>query len=211
MRFLTTVAAAVLLAGSAQAATITNGSFENGTFTTAPFDTLAAGDASITGWTIGGAGVDWIGSFWVASEGGRSIDLSALNAGSLSQTRSTIEGQSYKLTFDLAGNPTGAPILKIVAVSINGGAPTNFGFDPSGASNANMGWLSQTYNFTATSASSVLSFTSLAETASGPALDNVAIADVTAAVPEASTWAMLIAGFGIAGASLRRRRGAVVA
>jgi hypothetical protein len=39
----------------------------------------------------------------------------------------------------------------------------------------------------------------------GPLLDNVSLA-VTASVPESSTWGMMIAGFGIAGATLRRRR-----
>jgi choice-of-anchor C domain-containing protein len=209
MRLLLAASAlALAFAGSAQAATITNGSFEQGTFTSDAFDTLAAGNTNITGWTIGGAGVDWIGSHWDASEGSRNVDMSALSAGSLSQTLSTTIGQSYKLTFDLAGNPDGAPIPKLLDVAINGGTPTTFAFDTTGKSRiGNMGWLSQTYFFTATSASSVLSFTSLANTPSGPALDNVAIA----AVPEASTWAMMIAGFGLAGASLRRRRVAAAA
>jgi hypothetical protein len=41
----------------------------------------------------------------------------------------------------------------------------------------------------------------------GPLLDNVVLS--TGAVPEPATWAMMIAGFGIAGASLRRRKSAV--
>jgi choice-of-anchor C domain-containing protein len=209
MRLLLTAAVVALgFAGSAQAATIVNGSFETGTFTGGAFDTLGAGNTNITGWTIGGAGVDWIGSHWQASNGNRSVDMSALSAGSLSQTLLTTIGQSYKLTFDLSGNPDGAPFPKQLNVAINGGTPTTFAFDTAGRSRPNnMGWLGQTYFFTATSASSVLSFTSLANTPSGPALDNVQIA----AVPEAGTWAMMIAGFGLAGASLRRRRTAVAA
>ncbi|WP_296594940.1 laminin B domain-containing protein [Phenylobacterium sp.] len=37
-------------------------------------------------------------------------------------------------------------------------------------------------------------------------LDNVALADAAAAVPEPATWAMMILGFGAAGTMMRRRR-----
>jgi hypothetical protein len=36
--------------------------------------------------------------------------------------------------------------------------------------------------------------------------DNVTLSDGAAAVPEAATWAMMVAGFGLTGAKLRRRR-----
>ncbi len=205
MRKIIVFTALALMATASQAVTIVNGSFEAGTFTGAPFDTLAAGNTSITGWSIGGAGVDWIGSYWQASQGNRSIDLSALSAGSLSQSIATVIGQRYSVSFDLAGNPTGSPLLKQVVVTINGGDASTFDFTTGATSTANMGWVGNTYNFTATSTTSVLKFTSLANTASGPALDNVSIS----AVPEASTWAMLIAGFGMVGVSARRRRRSV--
>ncbi len=207
MRVIIATAAALLLSGAAQAATIVNGGFESGSFSGAGFDTLNAGDSNITGWTIGGAGIDWIGNYWQPSEGSRSIDLSALDAGSLSQSITTVIGQRYAVNFDLAGNPDGGPLLKQVVVAVNGGQSGTFDFTTGATSRGSMGWLGQVYRFTATSTSSVLSFTSLVGTPSGPALDNVSIA----AVPEASTWVMLIAGFGLVGVASRRSRAATAA
>lgn len=42
-----------------------------------------------------------------------------------------------------------------------------------------------------------------------PELDLIRVAGLGAAVPEPTTWALMIAGFGLAGAGLRRRRAAV--
>ena len=203
------IAAAVigLMATASQAVTIVNGSFENGTFTAAPFDTLAGGDSSITGWTIGDAGVDWIGSYWQASDGNRSLDLSAVSGGSVSQAITTEIGKTYRVSFDLAGNPDGGPYPKQLLVTVDGVDPGNYSFLTGSTSRLNMGWVGKTYRFTATSTSSLLKFTSLANTPSGPALDNVSIS----AVPEASTWVMLVAGFGLVGFTARRRRHTVAA
>src|SRR5688572_18224503 len=102
MKILGLLAGAALLLGaqSAYAVTITNGGFESGTNPGA-FTTVAAGGTNITGWTVGGNGVDYIGTYWTASEGGRSIDLSALNAGSVSQVLNGLTiGQEYTVTFD---------------------------------------------------------------------------------------------------------------
>lgn len=203
MRIFATCAAALLMSGSAQALTIVNGSFELGTFTGASFDTLAAGNANITGWTIGGAGVDWIGNYWQAAVGNRSIDLSALSAGSLSQSIATEVGKRYVVTFAMAGNPDGGPNPKIMNVSANGAGVAPYSFTTGATTRPNMGWVDFSYSFIANSATTTLAFTSTATTPSGPALDNVRIS----VVPEASTWAMLIAGFGLVGAASRRRRG----
>ena len=66
--------------------------------------------------------------------------------------------------------------------------------------------LFQTYtgSFIASGPASTVSFTN-SSFADGTdvALDNVT---VTSDVPEASTWAMMIAGFGLVGAATRRRR-----
>ncbi len=46
---------------------------------------------------------------------------------------------------------------------------------------------------------------------SGLAFDGIIVDGVNVGVPEPSTWAMLIAGFGLVGAAARRRRGAALA
>jgi choice-of-anchor C domain-containing protein len=207
----TAAAAAAILGASASnaAVAIVNGSFEDGSIDPGVFTTLNAGDTSITGWLVGGAGVDYIGSYWQASDGSRSVDLSALGAGTLSQilTGLTI-GETYQVSFDLAGNPDGGSSTK-VAVVTDGTTTTSYDFLQGSHSKAAMGWESHTFSFKATGANATLTFASDEDTAYGPALDNVSI--TSGAVPEPATWALMIVGFGAVGATLRsRRRQAIV-
>ncbi len=72
------------------------------------------------------------------------------------------------------------------------------------------GWMQQTFVFTAQSSSDVLSFLALGTPEGLPPfslLDGV----TATAVPEASTWVMLVAGFGLVGIAARRRNRAVAA
>ena len=152
----------------------TNGSFESG-IVPGVFTTLAAGDStSITDWTVTSGTIDYIGSYWTASDGVRSIDMSGNAAGAISQTFPTTTGAVYNVTFDMAGNPAGGPTVKHMEVDA-GGAPTLYTFDTTGMTLANMGWTPETFTFTATSANTTLRFTSLDHTAYGPALDNVVV------------------------------------
>src|SRR5258706_10464977 len=74
--------ASMSLAGSTFAVTgITNGSFEDGTPSANPFDTVLAGDPAIAPWTVDSGSIDWIGSYWPASDGLRSIDLNGFDTG----------------------------------------------------------------------------------------------------------------------------------
>ncbi len=71
------------------------------------------------------------------------------------------------------------------------------------------GWFLQTFRFTANDANPLLTFVANGTPSGQPPfalLDGVSVA-----VPEPSTWAMLIAGFGFVGAAARRRRMASVA
>ena len=133
MKLLGLIAGAALLLGaqSAYAVSITNGSFELGV-DPGSFSAQSAGSTDITGWDVGPAGVDYIGTYWTASDGTRSIDMSNLNAGSLSQSLSGLTiGQQYTVTFDMAGNPDGGPIVKQMDVSA-GGLTSTYIFDTTG-------------------------------------------------------------------------------
>lgn len=155
---------------------IVNGSFEEGP---APGQSspIASGQTSIVGWTIGGAGIDYVETYWQPSDTRRrSIDLNGVSAGSIEQPIKTIAGVTYKVTFALAGNPVRAPNLKTMAVTANGASAATYSFDVQGKSSSNMGWVDQDYTFTATAASTVLKFTSTTDGACGPAIDNVRIA-----------------------------------
>jgi choice-of-anchor C domain-containing protein len=180
------VVASLALAGSALAAfaNVTNGSFETGTHTGAPFDTLNAGSTNLTGWTITTGNIDWINSLWQAKDGSKSLDMSGTAPGAISQTFATTIGNSYVVSFALSGNPAGAPAVKTLIVSATGGATTTYTFDTgvAGSTLADMKWVAKTYSFLATSASTVLTFTSATAGFYGPALDNVVVTETVAGV-----------------------------
>jgi hypothetical protein len=111
-------------------------------------------------------------------------------------------GQQYNLSFLLSGDnrPGQAYVLTggIAGLSftVNGTV---------GAAGTNPGSL-LTYGFTATNASHLLSFGQASVTDGSPIIDNITIESVGGAVPEPSSWAMLLAGFGMVGFAARRRR-----
>jgi choice-of-anchor C domain-containing protein len=180
MKILGLIAGAALLVGaqSAYAVTITNGSFETGT---APgsFHEVGTGGTDITGWTVDSGSVDYIGNYWASSNGSRSLDMSGSSAGQISQTISGLtNGQEYKVTFDIAGNPDGAPASKDLQVSADGFSGL-YSFNTTGHSTgsvAAMGWSTQTFFFVASGTSATLAFLSLTGGSFGAALDNVTIA-----------------------------------
>jgi choice-of-anchor C domain-containing protein len=195
------LALALAAPAAAFAGPFTNGSFETNAYNGGGngFETLSAGDTSITGWVVGGAGVDLIGSYWVPANGTYSLDMSALNAGSIAQTFDTIAGDGYDVTFDLAANTAGGNVVKQLMVSA-AGATGFYAFASAGDNNTNMGWTLETFFFVATGTSTTLTFTSLENNPYGPALDNVSVADV----PEPASAALL--GMGLLGLGLSRRR-----
>jgi choice-of-anchor C domain-containing protein len=196
--------AVLALAPAAHAGTIIlNGSFELGTG--APgggYVTLGTGNTSIQGWTVSSGTVEWIGTYWQAADGVRSLDLNGNSPGSIASTAfTTVEGQQYLLTFSLAGNPDGGPTVKEVWVSV-AGLEKLFSFDVTGKSKTNMGWTNYSLYFTAIDDSTTLSFrsNSLDPRYYGAALDNV---DVTA-VPE--PMSVLLVGTGLVGVARKLRR-----
>ena len=208
---LAAVAAAGLLTSPAFAAVnlVTNGSFETGP-NPGGFTTLFAPSSAIAGWTVAGGTVDYIGNYWQASDGVRSIDLNGNSPGVLSQIISgLVAGRTYNVAFDLAGNVDDGPALKQLQVTV-GSAVYNTTFDITGNSRAAMGWEGRAFSFVAGGSSATLAFTSNSTTTCcwGPALDNVS---VTAAVPEPATWAMMLIGFAGLGLARQRRQRALAA
>ena len=194
---------AMLLAGSASAATLINGSFETSTLDPGVFTTVDSPSTIIDGWTVTSGSIDYIGNYWVASDGNRSIDLAGNAIGSIAQSFDTIIGQSYTASFDLSANPDGGAVARNLLVSIDGGGPLLF-THPGGNSNGAMNWLNNSFTFTATNASTNLAFATDGSSNGfyGAALDNVLLS----AVPEPAAWAMMIGGFAIVGGTVRRRR-----
>jgi choice-of-anchor C domain-containing protein len=168
------------------ASLIRNGSFEEGPGTRA-FLNLAGGSTVLPGWVVKGEGVDLVGTgYWQSSDGTYAIDLDGsarsritppYARGGIAQAFATKPGKRYRVTFDLAGNPVRGPTKKPMRVSA-AGQSTDLLFDGTGKTARKMGWVPQTWTFTAAADSTTLEFTSLTEsplTGFGAAIDRVAV------------------------------------
>ena len=217
MRTLIALGAALVLSTSAQAAVnlIVNGSFENGV---APSGTtfLATNDTtSIPGWKVLSTGVNYTdNSVWDASDGARSLELrTGQGNGGILQTISTYTaGYRYRLTFNVSANPFDPetrPKASRVLVSASNGPVAIYAYTLNNVNTAtNMLYDAVSYEFVAGNTYGNIQLRSLVSSQYGPVIDNI----VVTVVPEASTWAMLLAGFGLVGwASRRRNRAAVSA
>jgi choice-of-anchor C domain-containing protein len=150
-----------------------NGSFEDpivvGNFTT------VNGPNGVSGWTVGGAGVDLINDYWSAADGEQSVDLNALNAGTIATVISGLTvGEVYTITFNLGGNPDKDNGPKPISVDV-AGVHKDYIVDTTGFTLPNVNWTTQSFTFIATSASETLTFTSGANGPCGPVLDNVRV------------------------------------
>ena len=203
-KLILTAALSFGIATAANAQSVTNGSFEVGPDPGGSFITLTAVDSSILGWTVDTGSIDYIGGYWPAQDGARSIDLAGTSVGSISQLiTGTVAGQVYNVNFWASMNPDGGDPVRTGIVSF-GGVDMPFAYSSSN-SLSDMMWAPYSFTFVATGSSSSLSFAAdgSAGCCYGPALDNVSLA---AAVPEPATWAMMLLGFGAVGWQLRRRR-----
>lgn len=189
------VVASTSFAGTANASgnLVVNGSFEDGDFNGAGHQLIipSAAATHLPGWTIDSGSIDKIGSLWVASHEDLSIDLNSTVAGAISQNVPTTVGQDYLVTFDMAGNVAGTPVVKSLTATA-AGSGGSFTFDTTGQSFANMGWEQKSFTFTATSTSTNLKFASSHGGAYGPALDNVSVvADDGPETLARTSWEMI--------------------
>jgi Protein of unknown function (DUF642)/PEP-CTERM motif len=126
--------------------------------------------------------------------------------GAIAQTFNTTSGQKYLLSFYYSNNAYGSPQPAVADYSIGNvtGSVSHAGTDPS-----NMNWMLQTAIFTANSPMTTLTFTE--DDAhpccnGGIALDSISVT----AIPEPSTWAMMILGFFGIGFMAYRRKTATI-
>lgn len=197
--------------GGAQAATLINGSFEEG-IDPGSFTTIYSPDSSsITGWKVVSGNIDYIGSYWNAADGSRSLDMNGFDPGSISQTITGLtSGQQYKVSFDLAGNPDAGPTTKTLDAITASAGTNSFSFSTIGKSKSNMGWVTESFYFTATGPNELLTFASTVTSggtpenpaAFGPALDNVSVT----ATPLPAAFPLFAAGLGAMGLLGWRRK-----
>jgi len=122
---------------------------------------LGQGSTALPGWSVSRSSVDYLaGSALACSDGNFCVDLDGGTFGAITQSFGTSVGTAYTVTFDLAGNPQGAPAVKQLRVLV-GGQALDFSFDTTGRGPANMGWTSRSFAFTATGAVTALEFRSM--------------------------------------------------
>jgi hypothetical protein len=152
--------------------------------------------------TAGAPSVDLVGGsyFGNLAFSGNSIDLDGTTgfgnvpAGEIISNNSLTSATGFTVTFELAGNMRGN-FAQTTIVSLGG---QSFSLTPS----ASQGYTLETLYFTTTSG--FLDFKDMpASDQQGNLLDDVT---VTAGVPEASTWAMMILGFLGVGFTAYRRK-----
>jgi hypothetical protein len=199
-------AAAAIVAMSAPAHALTNilvnPGFEVGL---SPDEVKAAGSTDITGWTIGRGGVFYAESSWDALEGSRSVELAGTSGGAIWQDVTLTKGATYKFRYAYSADAsvlTGSAVGTVSVNSFNKGLTyvRGAGFGPE-----NMQYIIDEYEFVATASKARVSFVG-GSRLTNLVVDTVELVRIAGAVPEPATWAMLIAGFGMVGFSVRRRR-----
>ena len=203
--------AATLITGTclqASAAVFTDGLFDSPAGqSTLPGFTTVAGGSFYGAWQATGGGVDFIGSYWngPSATGGYSVDLNGNAKGGITQTFDLGPG-TYVLGFWLSGNPDGIPAEKSVTVTLAPTTPASsysYTYQATLNGNHSLNYEFHSFVFTTTGGPETLSFVSNNEGAYGGVVGGVTI---SAAVPEPSTWAMMILGFAGVGFMAYRRR-----
>lgn len=194
----TAAAALALCASAAHADTnlVSNGSFEANQLGSGSWTVFA----NPVGWTTSGGSLELRNNVaGSAQDGNMYAELDGYGNMAISQTLSTVVGQTYTLSFWFSDR-TG------VAVDSNGiswsvGALSGLVNGPYNGTGNNV-WQQFTTTFTATSTSTVLSFAGAGTSDSlGSSLDNISVT----AVPEPATFGLMAAGLGLMGVVRRRR------
>jgi hypothetical protein len=201
----------------ASAALLTNGSFEDRVVTAA--DTCQGiawcvrSPTSLPGWTQVLDGVDLIHTNYAQgpavlldpTDGSNFLDMNQAGAlGGIEQVVSgLVAGSTYSLSLDIGGWATNSG-AGTVQYGLYDGVTNALLNNQSFSYPAAGTWARQTVTGVATSGSIRVRIEAVHTFQAGPGVDNVVLTGATV-VPEPSTWALMIAGFGLAGAALRRR------
>jgi hypothetical protein len=162
--------------------------------------TIDSGDLDVIG--------DLNGSFFGCPDGpgNNCVDTNGNHPSSISTVLDLVAGNTYRVSFDLAGNGPRDSGIYTLGSSLGTSGLQTFSIAPGAP------YAAQFFDYVATTTgATTLTFASQTNDSPGywgPIIDNVRVEDMTvpAAVPEPATWAMMLVGFGAVGSSLRRRR-----
>ncbi|WP_371780338.1 choice-of-anchor C family protein [Streptosporangium subroseum] len=154
----------------------------NGGFETPPTTGQAFQDtgSSLGAWKVTAGSVDLIGvgGPLLPAKGKQSLDLTGYRPGTIEQTIPTTAGRCYTVSFALAGNTFGPPVVKAGYARVTQGPLTvqkNFTFDITGKTPLNMGYVRERLHFCAEGPEATLSLVSTTNGAYGPAIDDVTV------------------------------------
>jgi choice-of-anchor C domain-containing protein len=162
-----------LTASPAAAAPVFANGFEQPQLSVEYYDYVAG--QQFDGWRVTAGSVD-LTTDWVDAQGQQSLDLNGSGDGSVARTLPAQLLTTYKVTFAVAGNPEGPPVVKSGKVSVNGQQVDTFTFSVAGKNNYAMGWTYRSFYFTnLLSSSSVLEFAGTSASAWGAVIDDVKV------------------------------------
>ena len=147
-----------------------------------------ASNPTFGGWTVD-QGTAWLlGDYYDETPlGGRSVELHALNNSSISQTLTTEVGRQYQIVFAVSGDWPGTTESAVQQLRVSAdGQSTDFAItEPGDWSRTDPKWQNRSATFTATDASTTLSFSSQSD---GTSEFNVIFGDVRVVeIPSAVT------------------------
>jgi choice-of-anchor C domain-containing protein len=205
---------AAAVSGARASNLLTNGGFESPAVGQ-PGSFINETGTGVTGWTVTTNNVDVVsggGSNPAAFEGSQFLDLVGTGStGGIAQSFATTVGQAYLLTFEYSNNPSNSPDAANVTVGSgeNDGSLLSSNVSHGGTTQANPNWTLFSEVFVANASTETLSFLeTVGGNNAGVFLDDVVINTTTVgAVPEPSTWAMMILGFcGLGFMAYRRKQ-----
>ena len=218
-RFLKLMGVSLLFPAAAMAAPFTNGGFESPGLAVGNFVPISPGVNEPTGWKAGGTAAGGFelfyqnAAFFVGGSNSVGFGGNGTTGASISQTFDTVAGQSYTVNYQ-ATQQQGISPQSFLVEAFNGAgliASVSFSVPAYGAAETFHFFDGTPLTFNALSGSTTLTFldtTTLANSAlSNFAIDDVRVSTVVVgAIPEPETYALLLGGFAVVGAMVRRQK-----